>query len=325
MRRAASSEKSGPFARYVSSIGTIIAMIDSIEDVRIFRQVVASGGFSAAARALRSTKNRVSQRVAALERAVGVSLARRTTRSLHLTEDGERFYLASEALVASAASLEASILRGGEPSGRVRVAVRSALSGVGMGDALARLLRAAPGLSLELAIIDDDIDLRSLDARGFDFAVQPGKVTDPLLVARKVGEVSFALCATPSYLGERGRPRTPGDLVRHECLRTLGASTESSWKLMRRDGRRVDAALGGRFECSDARLQSEVLFAGFGIGLRPLVEVKRLAHSGEVEHVLPGWSLLPIPVWLVAPKGRLRVPRVAKVAEVVEQVVASLA
>ena len=298
--------------------------IDSIEDVRVFRQVVASGGISAAARTMNDSKNRISQRLAALEGALGVRLADRTTRSLRLTEDGERFLAASEALVEAADRSEAAVARKDALEGRVRVAVRSALSGVGIGDGIARLLHGTPKLRLQIVVVDDEADLGGLQAQGVDLAVQVGALRDSSLVARRLGNVSFAMCATPGYLREYGRPRTPSDLHRHECIRRLGAVTETTWALVGRTGRRVAARLGGRLECSDARFQAEVLYGGFGIGLRPAAEVRRAAQAGTLEPVLPTWSLAPISVWVVAPKGRLRLPRVEKMVELLTRVVVSL-
>lgn len=299
--------------------------IDSLEDVRLFRQVVASGGISAAARVLHDNKNRISQRLAALERALGVRLADRTTRSLRLTEDGERFLSWSEGLLEAAERAELSVVPRGAVEGRVRLAVRSALSGVGIGEELAKLLYGAPKLRLQLLVIDDDTDLAGLYARGVDVAVQIGTLRDSTLVKRRLGEVSFVMAATPGYLRDAGRPRSPRDLAAHECIRRLGSTPETVWSLESRNGGRTKAAINGRLECDDARLQTEILYGGFGIGLRPAAEVRRAAQAGTLEQVLPGWTYQPFPVWAVAPKDRLRLPRVAHVVELLLRVVANLA
>jgi DNA-binding transcriptional LysR family regulator len=296
--------------------------IDSLEDVRLFRQVVASGSISAAARTLHDTKNRVSQRLAALERALGARLADRTTRRMRLTDEGERFYAASEALIDAAERTQACVTPGAVLTGRVRVAVRSAMSGFELGAELVRLLRAAPELRLQLIVVDDGADLHG---QGLDLAVQVGSLRDSALVVKRIGEARYVMAATPSYLRAFGAPRAPADLVRHECIRRLSDEPEATWALVGRSGRRLSAPLGGRFECSDARLQTEVLYAGLGIGVRPAAEVRRAEQAGSLERVLPAWSLAPIPVWVVSPKGRLRLDRVARVVEALTRAVASLA
>lgn len=286
--------------------------IDRLEDVRVFRQVVASGNLTAAARALGTTKNRVSQRLLALERGLGVRLAHRTTRQLRLTEEGERFLTHSAPLLEAVERAEQATTVTTTVSGRVRVAVRSSLLGRGLGVELTRLVQSAPKLRLQVEVLDEEADLLG---GGVDLAILVGKLPDSALVGTRIEVSSFVLAASRDYLDAHGRPRTPADLAHHQCLRKLSHPPERSWPLIDRRGRLVEAPLGGSFECSDAQLQNEVLFAGLGIGVRPLDEVERAVAAGTLERVLPGWSFRPISVWLVSPQARAKVPRVAAVAD----------
>jgi DNA-binding transcriptional LysR family regulator len=231
---------------------------------------------------------------------------------------------ASEALIEAADRMDMAIAREDAVDGRVRVAIRSAFSGVGIGDEIASMLIGAPKLRLQIVVVDDDADLLGLHAQGVDLAVQVGALKDSAFVAKRLGEVPFTMCASPRYLRSYGRPKKPADLIRHECIRRLGAAPEARWPLIARSGRKQLTPIGGRVECSDARFQSEILYAGFGIGLRPAAEVRRGVQEGTLERVLPSFSLEPVPVWLVAPKGRLRLPRVQRVAELLGRVIGSL-
>ncbi len=295
--------------------------IESLEDVRVFRQIVSSGGISAAARVLRDSKNRVSQRLAALEQALGVRLAHRTTRSLTLTEEGERFFDESVAVLESAERAERSVAQTTSLEGRVRLAVRSTLGGRGLGADLARLLQSAPRLSLQIATVDENADLVR---EGFDLAVQVGRLQDSGLVGTRLRVAGYVLAATPGYLDAHGRPRAPNALRHHECIRRLSRPAERSWPLVHLRGRRVEAPIAGALECNDAQLQGEALSAGLGIGLRPFDEVALAQSAGTLERVLPHWSYEPIAVWLLSPPGRLQVPRVAAVAELVKRVISRL-
>ncbi len=296
--------------------------VDSLEDVRLFRQIVASGGLSAAARVLHQSKNRLSQRLVALETALGARLADRTTRRFRLTEEGERFLLASEPLLQAADQALVAVSGAESLAGRVRVAVRSAFHGFGLGEELGRLLLAEPGLRMQVTVVDEDSDVHG---QGFDLAVQVGVLKDSSLVARSIGETAFSMAAAPSYARRVGLPRTPRDLVDHECIRKLAAEPERAWPLVHRSGKRIEAPIAGRLECSDARLQAEVLYAGFGIGVRPQAEVRRAVEAGTLVPVLPAWTFAPVRIWVVCPKGRLRLSRVSRLIEVLRRLVASLA
>lgn len=292
--------------------------IDRLDDVRVFRQVAASGSLTGAARALGTTKNRVSQRLRALEEALGLTLAHRTTRQLRLTEEGERFLTHSAAVLEAAERVEQMMGSPASVSGRVRVAVRSALLGRGLGAELSRLLQSAPKLKLQVEVIDEEADLL---AAGVDLAIFVGELRDSSMLVTRLEVSSFVLAATREYLDAHGRPRSPDDLVKHQCIRKLSQPPERTWPLVDRHGRRVDAPIAGALECSDAQLQAEALYAGFGIGLRPLDEVRRAEAAGTLERVLPGFRHRPFTVWLASPAARSRIPRVAAVAELLKRVV----
>jgi DNA-binding transcriptional LysR family regulator len=296
--------------------------LDSLDDVKLFRQVVVSGGISAAARVLNSNKNRISQRLASLEQALGARLAHRTTRSFRLTEEGERFYATSEALLDAAERSEFSVTSARTMEGRVRVALRSTMLGLGIGSEIAQAMRVAPNLKLQFVVIDEQADLLT---GGFDLVMQVGPLPDSSFIATRLGDISVVLAAAPSYLETHGRPRTPLDLARHQCIRKLGDTPEQSWSLVNHRGAHLDAAVGGTFECSDSQLQSEVLYAGLGIGLRPAEEVRRAEAAGRLERVLPSWEYTPTPIWVISSKGRLRLPRVALVVDLLKRVVARFA
>lgn len=295
--------------------------IRSLSDVRVFRQIVASGSIAAAARTLGDNKNRISQRLVALEGALGARLADRTTRTFRLTDEGRRFYEASEELLLAAERAEASIAVNGPLEGRVRVSMYSSLINAGVGAEVAKLLRAAPKLELQIAVIDGEADLMK---EGIDLAIQVSPLRDSSLIAKHLGDVPYAMAASPTYLEAHGVPSSPDDLAAHECIRRFGPEPEVHWALIDTDGNECSARLGGRLECSDARMQGDILYAGFGIGLRPAAEVRRAVEQGTLREVLPGFRLPSIPVWAVCPKGRLRLQRMAPVVELLQRAVEAL-
>lgn len=277
-------------------------MLTYLDDVRVFVQVVDSGNLARAAHVLGRPPNTVSRVLARLEGELGVTLLHRTTRRVALSDRGAVFYRHALALLEAAEAAEASVrTTEGALTGTVRLAVRTTTVQFDVVRALVGLLVEHVGLAVQLVVTDEEVDVVGA---GLDLALRVGALPDSSLSARTLGEVVFVIAATPAYLERHGRPRDPADLALHECVRALSARPQTFWSLVGRGGRRVDARVGGRFECSDVRAQSEAIYAGLGLGLRPLGEVRRAAEEGKLERVLPRWTLEPIPVRAVLPPRR---------------------
>jgi DNA-binding transcriptional LysR family regulator len=297
-------------------------MLDNLGEIRIFVQVADSGGFSAAGRVLHLSTNLVSRRIAQLEDRLGVRLLHRTTRRTSLTEEGRQFLERAVRLLEAADEAAAAVAtRASAFEGRLRVAARSTSVEYGLVEELVRFLEAHPGLSVQLLVGDDPVDLVG---EGIDLAVQVGELPDSSLVSRGVGEVPIVLAASPAYLERRGRPRVPADLAGHECLRRLGRRPEEAWTLIGPDHREVVVPIAGRLECSDSAAQTHALYAGFGIGARPAGEVRRAAAGGALVRVLPHHQFAPVPLRVVMPPRRASLPRVAAMIELVRTMVRRL-
>ena len=181
----------------------------------VFAEVVASGSMSAAARKLNMTPSAVSQIISTLERQSGVSLLRRSTRKLVLTEAGERCYphclRMLEARNAAAASLEHAR---DAPGGELKIAAPLGF-GAYVAPALAPLLAEWPQLRLSL-LVDDE--LTDLVASRIDLALRVGTLPDSSWVGRKLGDMETVLCASPAYLERWGTPQFTNELYQHHWL-----------------------------------------------------------------------------------------------------------
>jgi DNA-binding transcriptional LysR family regulator len=291
--------------------------LENLADVSVFVQVVESRGLSAASRVLSIPPNTVSRTVTRLEESLGVRLMVRTTRAMQLTEEGRLFYeRAVELLELARRAEEALGGAGDEISGLVRVAVRTTTVQFSFVPDLLALLEQHPRLEMQLQVVDDDLDLVAL---GLDLAVRVGTQPDSSLRMRSVGQVTFVLAATRDYLDRAGRPDTPEALGTHECIRQQ-VGPRSAWNLRGPRGRQVSVMVGGRFGCPDVRTQREAIYSGFGIGLRPIGEVLRAERAGELERVLPRWSLEPLPVYVLQPPRRPS-PHRARPIELVIQLI----
>jgi DNA-binding transcriptional LysR family regulator len=297
-------------------------MLENLSDVRIFVQVMESGGLTAAGHVLRLPTNQVSRRLTRLEGALGARLFNRTTRKVTATEEGKGFYLRALRLLESAREAEEILGRSSALEGSVRVAVRTTSVEFGFVTELSRVLLAHEGLSVQLMVRDEPVDLVG---SGVDLGVLIGSLADSSAVARPVGEARYVLAASRAYARRNGLPRTPADLVQHQVIRRHGATPEVELTLLGPRKEEVTVPIVGRLECSDSRAQAIALHEGLGIALRPAGEVRAAEADGRLVRALPEWHCPPVPVWAVSPPGRSKLARVALLIEALRKVVRALA
>ena len=193
-----------------------LAMIDHASEMAAFVRVVDSKGFSAAAAGLGLTPSAVSKLVTRLETRLGVRLLQRTTRALHLTEEGEVFYAAAQRIVGEIETLEDQITgQSGTPQGLLRVTTSLAFATHQLAPVLSEFLARHPLVQLDLLPTDRVIDMVE---EGIDIAIRIGRLADTSFMARKIGEDKRLICAAPSYLARHGTPRRPEELARHNCI-----------------------------------------------------------------------------------------------------------
>ncbi|MDZ7937839.1 MAG: LysR family transcriptional regulator [Rhodoferax sp.] len=298
-------------------------LLESLEELRVFVQVVDSGGFTGAANTLGTTTNAVSRLVARLEARLQVRLLSRTTRRVASTDEGRRLYEHALRLLRAAEDAELAVQASAEQlQGTVRVAVRTTTVQFGFVNDIASLLASQPDLRVQLIVSDADIDLA---AEGIDVALRVGELADSAYRSHPLGAVVFVPAATPNYLDQRARPQHPDDLAQHECIRGLLQRPQTFWRLVGPRRRVVDALVSGRLECNDVRAQAEAVYSGLGIGLRPIGEVRAATEVGQLERVLPGWSMAPLPVHALLSPQRSRNARTDAVVQLLKTAVQRLA
>ncbi|RQU67951.1 LysR family transcriptional regulator [Burkholderia cenocepacia] len=191
-------------------------------------QAVDAGSFAAAGRQLGVTSAAVSKNVAGLEKALGVRLMNRTTRSLKLTEEGEAFLRhARIALETLDAAIDSVAAQRAVPTGRVRISTSAAFGRDHVLPALPALLARYPGLSVEVDFDDRVVDLVR---DGYDIAVRGGNIPDSALVTRPVCRLNTVLVASPDYLARHGVPETPDSLRVHRLIaRRFLSGQVASW------------------------------------------------------------------------------------------------
>jgi DNA-binding transcriptional LysR family regulator len=196
--------------------------MSEIDDIRSFVAVVDAGGFGRAAHSLGLAKSIVSRRVARLESDLGTRLLSRTTRGVSATEAGLEFKARGERILSELAEAREAVAQQSEGvAGRLRLAMPLAFGIHHVAPVLAELARRNPRLELDVEASDRHVDLIG---ERFDAAIRIGALKDSSLIARRIAPVNVAVLGSPNYFARRGRPETPLDLARHECLIYSGTS-----------------------------------------------------------------------------------------------------
>jgi DNA-binding transcriptional LysR family regulator len=283
-----------------------------LNDLLYFVAVVQYQGFTAAARSTGLDKTRLSRRVAELEKRLGVRLLQRSTRSICLTEAGERFYERCLATVEEAeAAYESMANLRKEPVGTVKVACPLILAQSYLAAILPAYLTAHPKVNLHIEATDRDVDL--IEER-FDLVLMARPSLNAMVgvVVRSVGSARRILAASPDFLNANGRPSGPNEIT---SFATLGRSVDvrdgqARWELSSPNGAVCVVSHCPRLITNDLRLQLETATSGLGIALLPEPIVAASIKSGLLEHLLPGWAATPNALCLAYPSPRGILPSV---------------
>lgn len=213
-------------------------------EIEAFLRSVEGGSFAAAAKALRQTPSAVSRSVARLEARLGVRLLTRSTRSLAVTAEGERFRVHAQKLLLDLDELERSFAADkSEPRGRLRVSASTPFGIHQLLPALPEFLRRYPKVTVDLSLSDALVDLVS---ERTDIAIRHGPLRDSSLRARKLGSSRWIVAASPEYLQRHGTPQTPADLEHHNCLNFNYRRSVEGWTF-RAGTRAKQYHVGGNF------------------------------------------------------------------------------
>jgi LysR family transcriptional regulator, transcriptional activator for dmlA len=256
-------------------------------------------------------KRKASKRLAALEQRVGARLLHRTTRRLQLTAEGETFVAQAAPLLDGFARLEASLSeRATQAIGRLRVASSFGFGRLWLAPALAALHAQHPGIEIDLHRTDQ---LPDMTTGRFDAAVWLWRPQGASLVTRRLASNRRIVVAAPSYLKRHGMPRTPDDLLAHQCLVVREHDDSPAlWRLQPTATRalRESATRALRVKGPMASNHGEVVrdwaLAGHGLMLRSLRDVYSHLQRGQLVQVLPEWAMQDADVHLVLPPRDLR-------------------
>lgn len=281
--------------------------MDQLTVLRAFVRLVELETFSKTAEELHVKQSTVSKWVASLEADLGARLVDRTTRSLRVTDMGQRFYQRATALLADYESAVGEVREGADTiRGRIRMSVPVVFGQRFIVPLVTDFLLQHEHLELELLFGDRYV---SLVEEGFDVAIRVGIPVDSSLRSHALGQGRRRLVAAPAYLERHGAPRTPRDLEGHQCLVHTERSTRAAWSFKK--GKRTHkVAVSGRIAANHSESTLHMARAGLGIALLASWLVEGDLESGALVPLLDGYEPPAAPVRALTPPGRFVAPRV---------------
>jgi DNA-binding transcriptional LysR family regulator len=277
--------------------------------VTVLMAVVEAGSMTRAADALGLTPSGVGRAIQRLEGRVGVRLLDRTTRSLRLTDEGRRFWERVGPLIEGIE--EAALDAAGSAQrvrGRLRVNVDPFFASLVLAQQLSRFLAAHRELRLELIMRDHVGDLV---ADGFDMALRFGDPPVGGFTARKLLETRILTVASPAYIGRRGRPAHPRDLIDHDCIdyRDPITGRPFEWEF-HRGPEVVPAVSPSRLMVSDVDTMLRACVAGAGIAQVMALGTQEVLRSGRLIELFPDWPDEVFPLHAIYPSRHHRAAKV---------------
>jgi DNA-binding transcriptional LysR family regulator len=274
--------------------------MNPLDRMQIFARVAELASFTQAAQVLGIPKANASLAVQQLEAQLGTRLLHRTTRRVQLTQDGQVYYERCKDLLDDVEELQTLFAHpdGANLRGRVRIDMSTGIARQLVLPRLPELLQRHPLLEVELSSTDRRVDLVR---EGFDCVIRVGPVSDPGLVARPLGWVRVATCASPGYLARKGTPRTLADLAQHDLVHYVSTLGTRSAGFETEDARGTPQfhAMGGRVTVNSAEAYLGACAAGLGLIQAPLLGVRELIDRGLLVEVLQDHPAPPMPVTLL--------------------------
>lgn len=279
--------------------------MDLLESMRVFVEAVDRGSLSAAAEACGISPTMAGNHLRSLEARTGTRLLHRTTRRQSLSAFGQSYYercLEILRLVETTDQLAEAEQR--QPGGLLRVTAPLSFGSEALMPALGDYLAMHPAVTVDAVLNDRTVDLVE---EGFEAAIRVGRLRSTDLVARPLQPYGMLVCASPAYLRSQGRPRTPDDLLGHECL-SFSLGSRAPWRFAR-EGREWAVPVRGRLQVNSGQALRVAALHGMGIIRQPAALLREDVAAGRLVRLLPGYELPSQPMHIVYLQDRYRSPR----------------
>lgn len=257
--------------------------MDSLNQIAVFLKVVETGSFSAAALQLGLTASAISKNVGQLENELGVRLLVRTTRSLTLTDAGATFFQRCRAAVSELRAATDDIQSfDRQLRGPLRV---QATPGVGqrlLVPIIMSFMKDHPEITISLEIGTVNTTTVSTEMDVFVTVTHRGEMRGARFKAVELADVRYLVCASPEYINSCGRPESPAELLRHNCLVHETQRAPREWRFAQPDGSTGAVKVKGSFSTNNALALERALLAGVGVGRIADYAARKYIDSGQL-------------------------------------------
>ena len=298
--------------------------MDKLKSLMIFMRSAQCGSFSEAARQLGMAPSAVSRAVLRLEDELRVRLLQRTTRSLTLTEDGNRFYQRCQQILNDLEEAELEVKQSQSiPIGTLRIDLSFTFGKIHIAPALLQLAAQYPDLKLNVSFNDRLIDLIE---EGIDATVRIGMSNDSSLIMHHLATAHYITCASPPYLAQHGMPTTPTELLQHRCVNFIYPQSrqEPIWKF-EQNGKAIDLAVDSYLRFDNSEVILEAVIQGAGVVQLPKFIAAKAIARGDLQPILQSYATqFGLPIAVLYPQKRYLSAKVRVFVEFLTKLAAAL-
>lgn len=281
--------------------------MDLLDDMALFVKVAAAHSLSQAGREHGLSPAAVSLRMSALERRYGVPLLVKTTRSVRLTAEGERFLVSCRSVLREIGELDDALQTEGAPvRGSLRITAPEDLGRQQVAPLISAFLARFPSIAVNMILTDAPL---SIAAEGIDAAFRYGNLPDSGLIARRLADNRRVVCAAPAYLARAGRPAHPLELKKFNCLvQERGRQRDDRWRFLV-DGAETTVQVSGDRTVNDGDTLRFWAIEGHGLVLKPQLDVAADIVAGRLVTLLEGFLPSESGLQIIFPEMQLQPPR----------------
>ncbi|MBC3873355.1 LysR family transcriptional regulator [Undibacterium flavidum] len=281
--------------------------MDKFHLISVFVAVVDTQGFAAAARKLNLSPPAVTRAMNELETALGLRLLTRTTRTVRVTEAGERYVQDCRRILAELVDADESVSgMHTAPRGRLCITAPVLFGSKYVTPIVTEYLHRYPEVSASCMFLDRIVNLVD---EGIDIAIRIGELPDSSMQAIRVGQVRRVICGAPGYLQQHGIPVSPTDLHQHHIISASSVTPYPEWKLIE-NGEQRSIRLQARMITTTNDSALTAALSGFGLTRLLSYQIAEHLQTGQLKTVLPEYEPAPLPVHVVHREGRQASQRV---------------